>query len=230
MRPTALVVASVLAALAAGTEAYAQGAPPAPSAPPAAPPPSAALPPPPPGQPPATYPPPAYGPPGPPMPGAPQQPRLGTYGHPGQPGMPYYLYVPTTMGPTKLSWEEGEPIPPGYHLEGSINKGMFIAGLSIFGGAYLASAFVAGTVEDDEFLTLFIPIAGPFVTMGTVGSEGAGTFWLAVDGAVQSTGIVLAIVGLATGSDYLIRNDVAREGWTPDVALGPTGGEITWSF
>jgi len=153
-------------------------------------------------------------------------PQLGTYPVPPRPGASPY---PTIHAPTELSWEEGEPIPPGYRLEGRIHKGLLISGLSIFGGPYLFSVVGASSGEE-ELTPLYIPLAGPFVTIATARSEGAGTFWLAIDGIVQTTGVTLAIIGLAANVEYLQRDDIAQGSWLPEVAVGPTGGDLKWSF
>src|SRR5688572_15787699 len=143
--------ALALAGLCASGTASAQAA-----APPAQPPPaSEAQPPPPPpppgyGQPPPGYgqPPPGYGqpPPGYPPPG---------YGPP--PGYPPGYYPPPgygppaeypPVGPKRMNYEEGQPIPPGYRVETRARRGLIIAGAVTFGVTYLLSAFAASIAVD----------------------------------------------------------------------------------
>jgi hypothetical protein len=214
--------AVVAATLTAAASAQAQGAPAA--QPPPPPPPSAAAqpaaqPPPPPPPPPGYGPPPAgYGPPpagyGPPPAG---------YGPP-----PSYYPPPGSeyppVGPKKMGYEEGQPIPPGYHLETRARRGLIIAGAVTFGVTYLLSAFTASIAVDaggdEEFGPLFIPVAGPFVTIGTAEAEGTGTFALVLDGVAQAGGVAMFIAGLATEEQYLLRNDVASVKVAP-MMVGP---------
>jgi hypothetical protein len=182
----AFVIASAGIALLAAAPAFAQQQPPPgfePQAPPAQP--QQQPPPPPPG-----YPPPPY-------------------------GQPYYAPppygYPVMMGPKEMDYSEGQPVPPGYHVENHIRKGLFIAGLATFGGVYLVSASI-GSVDtgNDELKPLFIPVAGPFIAIHTTRSSGAGTFWLVADGVVQGGAILMAVLGLALQQDVLVRNDVAK--------------------
>ena len=72
-----------------------------------------------------------------------------------------------------------------WHLDSRIRKGLVIGGTVTFGACYLLSAMTASVADsnnDDEFAPLFVPVAGPFITIGTANAEGAGTFWLVVDG------------------------------------------------
>jgi hypothetical protein len=164
----------------------------------------------------------------PPPPGQP----VPVYGQPPPPGYyppPGYGYgVPPTpmLGPKRMDYEEGDPVPPGYHVETKMRKGLVIGGAVTFGACYLFSiltAAVADPVEniedpnDDSFIPLYIPAAGPFITIGTAQSEGAGTFILVVDGVAQVGGLAMFIAGLAAQSTELVRNDVGK----PDIHLTP---------
>lgn len=219
------------------------GQPPAAQPPPAQPPPPGYGQPPPPGygQPPPGYgqPPPGYGPP----PGYPP------YGYGPPPGYPppygYGPPSPESFGPTTRDYKEGEPIPPGYHIETRGSKKLIIAGLAVFGGLYLASAFAGGLFlseggdSADELGPLLIPIAGPFITMGTSGldlgsnNDGQLPFILLLfDGLGQTAGAVLTIVGLASSdTKMLVRNDQGGEGsLTPEVLVGAGSTALRWRF
>ena len=161
-------------------------------------------------QPPATQPqPPIYG-----------QPPPGGYYPP--PGYGYGVPPSPMLGPKKMDYEEGDPIPPGYHVETKVRKGLLIGGACTFGVMYLLSALTAAAVEDvqnvsstgsrDDYIPLYIPAAGPFVTIGTAHSSGVGTFFLVVDGIAQSGGLAMAIIGIAAPNSVLIRNDVGKPG------------------
>lgn len=112
-----------------------------------------------------------------------------------------------------MSYTEGQPIPPGYRLETRMRRGLVIGGAVTFGSTYLLSALTASVAVDaggaDEFGPLFIPVAGPFVTIGTAESEGTGTFLLVLDGIGQAGGVAMFIAGLATEEQFLLRNDIA---------------------
>src|SRR4029079_10831634 len=86
-----------------------------PSSPPGYPPPGY----PPPGYPPPGYPPPGYPPPGYPPPG---------YGYPP----PGYYGEPSE----RRAWREGDPIPPGYHVEERPRSGLIVAGSIMIGVPY----------------------------------------------------------------------------------------------
>ena len=150
-----------------------------------------------------------------PPPGYQQQPP----GYP-PPGMPYYQgYPQQPLGPKVMDYEEGQPIPPGYRVESRMRKGMVIGGISAFGGFYLLS-IVTGVLgnatqaafgsDKEQFAPLYIPLAGPWITIGTTHANATGTFALAVLGAGQAVGAAFFIAGLASPVDKLVRNDVSK--------------------
>ena len=196
-----LAAAASTAILCSASAAFAQAPAPAPAQPPPGfeQQPPAAQPPPPAGQPP-----PVYG----------QPPPPGYYPPPG-----YGYGVPPTpmLGPKKMDYEEGDPIPPGYHVDTKIRKGLVIGGAVTFGVCYLFSALFASTLEsandalgssNDDYVPLYIPVVGPFITIGSAQSEGAGTFLLVIDGIAQAGGLAMFIAGLAAPSSELVRNDI----------------------
>lgn len=150
----------------------------------------------------------------------------------GYPGYPAYTQ-PEMLGPKRMDYEEGDPIPPGYHRETSIRKGLVIGGAVTFGAMYLFSALTAAAVSDtsesDDFAPLFIPVAGPFVTIGTSNAPAAGAVILAIDGIAQAGGLAMLIIGLTVQSDELVRNDVGSQ----RIRVVPVGGKDvaneTWS-
>ena len=213
---------------------------------------------PPPGQPPPGYgqpPPPGYGQPPPPGYGQPPPPGYGPppgypppYGYGPPPGYPspygYGPPSPDAYGPKTREYKEGEPIPPGYHLETRGATKILVAGIAIFGGLYIASALVGGTFvseggdEADELGPLLIPLVGPFVTMGTSGVDpgeqsGQAPFILLLfDGLGQTAGLVMTIYGLAApDTKRLVRNDQGSErSLAPEVLVGASSGSLRWRF
>ena len=111
-----------------------------------------------------------------------------------------------------------------------------LAGLITFGSPYVVSALTAGAFlsegsnESEEFAPLLIPAVGPFITIGTANSEGAGTFMLVLDGIAQTGGLVMLITGIAAQEQVLLRNDVAQASPRPEVLLGPQSGTLRWRF
>jgi hypothetical protein len=117
-----------------------------------------------------------------------------------------------------MPFEEGQPIPPGYRVETRARRGLIVGGAVTFGVLYLLSAFTASIAVDggdSDFGSLFIPVAGPFVTIGTADAEGAGTFALVLDGVGQAGGVAMFIAGMMTEEKFLLRNDQAKISVTP---------------
>jgi hypothetical protein len=89
---------------------------------------------------------------------------------------------------------------------------MVIGGSVTLGSLWVLSLLTAAAVSTtsvrSELAPLYAPIVGPFITIGTAQSTGAGTAILLLDGIGQSAGLALAITGLALRETYLERNDV----------------------
>lgn len=146
-------------------------------------------------------------------------------------------YVPQSValsGPRLITdWEEGEPVPPGYHPSTRIRKGPVITGAILFGVFYLFSTLAAAGGADSNpggsnpEAALWIPGIGPFIQMpGT--STALGTWLLAVDGAVQTAGLSLLIYGIASPKPVLVRNDLGLRLTPRPMALGRNGGGLGW--
>lgn len=170
----------------------------------------------------------------PPMAGYGAPPAYG-YAPPATYGLPP-PYAPMWPAPRTIEdYEPGEAVPPGYHVETRAHRGLVIGGAVTFSSAYLLSVLgaVAGATDGAKgpkrFLPLLVPVAGPFITIGTADSKGAGTSTLVLDGLAQTGGVVLFIVGLYTDQALLVRNDV-RTSLVPEVELGPRSGSLRWSF
>jgi hypothetical protein len=137
-----------------------------------------------------------------------------------------------------MPYKEGDAVPPGYRVEDRARRGLVIAGAVTFGSAYLisilgASAAVSdGGRESEQFGALFIPVAGPFVTIGTAGDDASGAVPIFIlDGIAQIGGVVMFIAGMAATQTLLVREDVASTPiLRPDVAVGPRGASASWRF
>lgn len=143
----------------------------------------------------------------PPPPNAPNP--YGAYPSP-PPG--YYAPQPAPNAPKQLDYEEGQPIPPGYHLKEKARVGPIVAGSCTFGVLWLISVFAStiGTaLGDDRMRDLWIPVAGPFITLSRLDKDDAKPT-LAIDGVGQAFGLGFMIYGIASPKTVLLRNDLAE--------------------
>jgi len=140
---------------------------------------------------------------------------------------PYYAAPPPygayPRGPARLRYEEGDPIPPGYHVVHRARQGLVIARTIGFGLSYGIALSVA-MIDDfnDETSWLTVPIAGPWLMMynrsqpNCDSQTGTGCveqsletvlrFYLAIDGVAQAAGAVMLGFGIA-GRKLLVRDD-----------------------
>lgn len=142
--------------------------------------------------------------------------------YPYAPPPPPYYYAQPILGPKRLPYEDGQPVPVGYHVEKRARTGAVITGSIIFGATYLLSLSVA---EDAGWLVL--PVIGPWVKAAMLPRNACDRsttycsdynddlrFLLVADGIVQGVGAAVAIWGLS-GRNVLIRNDIAQVTFTP---------------
>jgi hypothetical protein len=137
-----------------------------------------------------------------------------------------------------LPYKEGEPPPEGYYLAKQSRRGLTIAGVAVFGGAYALSVIGALSVLTESnssggFEPLFIPIVGPFITMGTADNtelDDLGALLL-LDGAAQTAGAVMFIIGMASGEKRVYkRNDTSHALPAPELLVGPGSASVRWQF
>ena len=141
-------------------------------------------------------------------------------------------YVPQSValsGPRVITdWEEGEAIPPGYHLSTRVRKGPVIAGAIVLGVLYLFSTLAAAESADENTgsrnpeAALFVPVLGPFVQMASTTSA-TGIWALAVDGLAQGAGLAMLIYGFASPKPVLVRNDLGLRVTPRIMAMGQGG-------
>jgi hypothetical protein len=181
-------------------------------------------------------------PPPPPPPGSGAPPIIINYQSPGpQYQAPMYQqtqpsYVPQSAamsGPRVITdWDSDRPVPPGYHPEERVRKGLIIGGACTFGAMYLFTTLGAAISSDagSPANALYIPGVGPFVQMAQGGSA-TGTFLLAVDGIAQIGGIAMFAVGLAAPKTVLVRNDLGVDlHFVPVVARDRQGVALMGTF
>jgi hypothetical protein len=167
-------------------------------------------------------------PPGPPPPGY-------AYPPPGYAYQPGYYYPVATYEP-QPRWRPGQPAPDGYHVETKPDVKTIKRGVTMLVAFWLISVLAGAALNENEkpapeddngvepgdWSTLYIPIAGPFLTMKNTSTKQAGWPLLLIDGLLQSTGVIMIGVGFANRKEYLERNTAAR--FVPKLRLEPMVG------
>jgi hypothetical protein len=175
--------------------------------------------------------PPVYAPP--PAPGEPP-PGWGP-GYPPAAATPYRV----APAPMELRYIEGRPVPPGYHPEVRVRKGLVISGSVLLGVSYFLSLSVAASSKNDADRWLYAPVVGPFADLvarkdkcTTVATSfGTNTscsdddtstrFFLMADGLMEVAGGTLLILGLSLPQHVLVRDDAPY--------VGASGSRVAWS-
>jgi len=85
-----------------------------------------------------------------------------------------------------------------------------------------------GGSDSNGFIPLLIPLAGPFITMGTVDDV---TATMTLDALTQISGATLLTIGLVMSDKKIVRNDVQLDAsLTPEVFAGPRAVTLRWRF
>lgn len=132
--------------------------------------------------------------------------------------------VPTA--PKQLDYEEGDPIPPGYHLKQKVRLGPVIGGACSFGVLWLMSVFassIGSSLGDKNVQELWLPVVGPFITLGKVSSDSGSKPLLIVDGVGQGVGVGLFLWGVTSPRTVLVRNDIAEVHVVPMIGSKSAG-------
>lgn len=171
--------------------------------------------------------------PGAPQPGYPQpgypQPGYPQSGYP-QPGYPQPGYPPGVAPPAYYGPPGTYGTPPKPHRR--VNTKAIISGSVMLGLSWTISAIVAATVGKG-YEALYVPVAGPFIALGTTGVLDARTAStdlatiLILDGVVQVGGMVSILLGVAGESSG---GDWARSPLVPTVGIGPRNAQLKWQF
>lgn len=141
-----------------------------------------------------------------------------------------YVWVPGAYElPPTLPYREGQPVPPGYHVEERRSRGAIITGYILTGVPYgigLLAAVSSNFTNSSGYL--LVPWAGPWLTLGfrknrcetsedpaqCAEDMGVG-MGLVMDGIVQGAGGVLLLVAHLAPYQKLIRNDQVSFRFTP---------------
>jgi hypothetical protein len=95
---------------------------------------------------------------------------------------------------------------------------LIIGGAITFGTAYFvtlvaASAYAeAHPAKSDDALPLFVPVAGPWIGIGTMNTSSVGTGWLITDGLVQAAGVAMFAGAFIWPKKRFLRDDLAAPG------------------
>jgi hypothetical protein len=143
------------------------------------------------------------------------------------------LPVPIRFPPRTLPYEDGDAIPPGYHLEDRPDYHASALGGAIFGAAWVPSAIVAAAVvgarqpDAKNVAPLAIPVAGPFLTILSAKAHPAGGAVLAFDGIAQLGGAILFFAGFKMNDPLLVLNPIPA---AAHVSIGPGFTGLSGTF
>jgi len=176
----------------------------------------------------ATYPPPTYA----PQPQPQPQPPPPTYYAPPPYGQPPYGQPTYNAPPKRLPYNEGDPVPAGYHVSTHLRTGLVVAGSVLFGVFYGLTVAGAGSVDSSDGNRLLIPVFGPVLYGNTLTGDwrNFSRFFLWIDTLAQTAGATMLIVGVAAPKTELVRNDLGSVHIQPLVGRGTGGLALGGSF
>jgi hypothetical protein len=136
---------------------------------------------------------------------------------------PYSPYAPRTR-----RYRDGDPIPPGYHVEEEPRNGLVVGGAVMFLVPYAIGGFAALAADlKNDSGWLLAPVVGPWLTLGkrtyngcdrssgTAASDSLGcvgdiflVMGLVIDGVLQVTGATLFTLGYLVPRETLVRDGV----------------------
>ncbi len=125
-------------------------------------------------------------------------------------------------------WLPGEPVPAGYETRVAQSDSAASVRLvgSIFLGVGYSGAYVAALSYPGRIGALYVPIAGPWLTLKQTDASAAKAV-LAADGAIQGAGAILLIGGIVGAGTQLVRKPPAEP---PPVAIVPTVSPQRWGL
>ncbi len=159
------------------------------------------------------------------------------YGYP-YPYAPPYGAAPPEPPPATLPYTKGTTVPFGYHEETRIRHKLVLWGAITFGSIYSLIAIGVSTAlldgednaKDRELAPLFIPVAGPFIVLGTT-SEEKGKPGLVIGGLIQTAGVSMLVAGLVARETIFVRNEPRQaRPYRPEVLVGFKAASLRWRF
>ena len=140
------------------------------------------------------------------------------------------------MWPTRIDYEDGDVVPPGYEIKTRPEKGLLTGGLITFMVPYGISFLMGGLIaingsnrETEEFAPLLIPVAGPFIVLGSWDSVGEdGAFIMLANGFAQTAGAAMIVTSILMPDKYIER--MARLPGKPEVFVGAGSATVRLRF
>ncbi len=149
-------------------------------------------------------------------------------------GVPAASAVTGSSVPVTLLYEEGQPIPAGYHVVSRSRRGLVIAGAIVWSVSY-AVGVGAAQGNDYKYNTswMVLPVLGPWLGMATYScsagdqdcrdvQSGARTAF-AIVGVGQAVGAGLFALGVAKTNKSLVRSDLVGNVVLAPMRLGRAG-------
>jgi hypothetical protein len=129
-------------------------------------------------------------------------------------------------------WDPDVPPPDGYALDSDFNGALLGNGIGLLAGAYVISALTAAiaseTQHSDDWTPLFVPVVGPFITIGTLRPGAGGMGLLIADGVFQVAGVIGIAMSFVDVEYKVFRT--ANVDVTPIVGPGVAGFSAQGSF
>ncbi len=138
-----------------------------------------------------------------------------------QPGQPL---PPGMLPPPEYEYTPGHLLPEGYHLENRPRSGFLVGGFIVTAVPYFSGLLVAAANGlDNKSEYLFLPFAGPWLTLGMreracneIGdsavdsphcfTDRSAEWLLGIDGVMQGIGGVLVLMGYTLTKPYAVRD------------------------
>lgn len=157
-----------------------------------------------------------------PAPQGPQYPQYQQY-----PQYPQYQQYPQSYRPRPARYREGDPIPPGYHVEDKPRMGLVVSGWVLLLVPYVIGAFSAVAADfENKSAWLTAPVLGPWALIGQRrylgckrdGDVGDGlgcaadalvVTGLVFSGIMQTLGATFVVIGYSATKPELVRDDRA---------------------
>jgi hypothetical protein len=108
-----------------------------------------------------------------------------------------------------MNYEEGQEIPPGYHLESHVRRGPIIAGSIMFGTTYFVNVLVASETSSDKADWLYVPVVGTWSLLEDCNNSDDECTFLTMHSLTHTMGAALLVYGLAARKQRLVRDDVS---------------------
>jgi hypothetical protein len=136
--------------------------------------------------------------------------------------------VPFAQRQALSAWQDGDPVPFGYHAERKPRIALLVSGSLTFAVPY---ALGAATAAGSDYKELYVPVVGPFLAAAKIdsrpcswcGARALGTAVMAAAGVVQAVGAAMLVAG-AVGRQVLEADEPGSVSVAPMVL--PSGGGV----